>query len=524
MCSYPRINGQYACENDHLLNDILKGDWDFPGFVLTDYLANKSTVNSLNNGLDLDIFPGTFLQPPLVNAALAGNQVSPPPSTSTCAASCARCSRSASSTATPTPDDAKTIDADAHHTAAGEIEQQGIVLLKNDDALLPLDAAKVGKVAVIGPEADAIKNGGGSSAINSFKKTTVAQRAERAARRPRRLRRRQRRRARPRPSRKGADVAVVVVGDQMTEGKDKSCMTLSCDQPDGIDREALIAAVAAANPRTVVVLQSGGPVETPWRDSVPAILEAWFPGDAGGAAVDRVLFGDAEPGGRLPATFPKSYADEPTAGDPEKYPGVGEVVKYKEDVLIGYRWFDEQDKDVAFPFGFGLTYTTFSYKGLRLEPSADATEAVVSVRVKNTGKRAGSAVPQLYVGMPEPDASTVQPPWQLKGFDKVLLQPGKARRVRFTLDDRAFSYWAGERLARRAGLLPDRRRRALARPAAPGCRRPRRRVRGRAAAPRVGEGRARRVAPSASTCRARSSAPASGWRDSGSGPCAARAG
>ncbi len=442
MCSYPRINGQYACENDHLLNDILKGDWDFPGFVLTDYLANKSTANSLNNGLDLDIFPGTFLQPPLVNAALAASQVSP----ATIDEHVRRQLRTLFAFGffdrDAYADDAKTIDVDAHHAAAGEIEQQGIVLLKNDKALLPLDTAGAGTVAVIGPEADAIKNGGGSSAIDSFRRTTVLS-ALTARLGDRVVSDDGSDAARAASVAKGAGTAIVVVGDQMTEGRDKTCMTLSCDQADGIDREALISAVAAANPRTVVVLQSGGPVETPWRDAVPAILEAWFPGDAGGAAVDRVLFGDTEPGGRLPATFPKSYADEPTAGDDEAYPGVGEVVKYKEDVLIGYRWFDEQGKDVAFPFGYGLTYTTFSYKGLRLEPSADASSVVVSVRVRNTGKRAGSAVPQLYVGMPEPDASTVQPPWQLKGFDKLQLEPGKARRVRFTLDDRAFSYWAG---------------------------------------------------------------------------------
>ena len=220
-------------------------------------------------------------------------------------------------------------------------------------------------------------------------------------------------------------------------------MTLSCDQPDGIDREALISAVAKANPRTVVVLQSGGPVVTPWRGEVAAILEAWFPGDNGGGAVDRVLFGDVEPGGRLPATFPVAYEDEPTAGDPEAYPGIGEIVRYKEDVLIGYRWFDKQRKEVAYPFGFGLSYTTFAFSDLRLETSADATETVVSAVVKNTGARTGSAVPQVYVGMPEPNASTVQPPWQLKGFDKVALKPGESRRVRFALDDRAFSYWAG---------------------------------------------------------------------------------
>jgi hypothetical protein len=157
-----------------------------------------------------------------------------------------------------------------------------------------------------------------------------------------------------------------------------------------------------------------------------------------------VLFGDVDPGGRLPVTFPNSVDDLPTAGDPEKYPGVAEQVKYKEGVLVGYRWFDEMKKDVAFPFGFGLSYSTFAFSDLRLEPVAGA-DAKVSVLVRNTGKRAGTAVAQLYVGLPEPEPGVVQPPFALKGFEKVKLAAGASRRASFTLDERAFSYWAGTR-------------------------------------------------------------------------------
>jgi beta-glucosidase len=444
MCAYPRVNGQYACENAHLLEDVLKGEWGFDGFVLTDYGANKSTANALNNGLDLDIWPSVAFQPPLVSAALAAGQVS----MATVDEHVRRQLRTLFAYGffdrAAYADDTSQIDQEAHHRAAAAVEEQGIVLLKNERSLLPLDASKVGKVALIGPEADALKDGGGSSAIDEFKTTTPRQAFE----------------AKLGVSRvafhdggdaaaaagvaRDADVAVVVVGDQMTEGKDKSCMTLSCDQPDGIDREALIEAVAAAQPNTVVLLQSGGPVLTPWRDRVPAIVEAWFPGQNGGTAMARVIFGDAEPGGRLPATFPVSEADLPTAGDPEKYPGVAETVHYKEGVLIGYRWFDEHRKPVAFPFGFGLTYTTFSFAGLRVEPAAGSGVRVSAV-VRNTGNRAGTAVPQLYVGMPEPRPGVVQPPFQLKGLSKVKLEPGESRRVAFTLDERAFSSWAGPR-------------------------------------------------------------------------------
>jgi beta-glucosidase len=228
----------------------------------------------------------------------------------------------------------------------------------------------------------------------------------------------------------------------MTEGADKACMGLNCSQIDGIDRDALIDAVAAAQRNTIVVLQSGGPVLTPWRERVRGLVEAWFPGQNGGTAMARVLFGEAEPSGRLPTTFPFSEVDQPTSGDPEAYPGVAETVQYKEGVLIGYRWFDEKRLGTAYPFGFGLSYTTFAFSELRLEASSSGT-VKVSALVRNTGQRAGTAVPQVYVGMPEPNAQTVQPPWQLKGFAKLRLDPGKSRRVTMTLDDRSFSYWAG---------------------------------------------------------------------------------
>jgi hypothetical protein len=175
-------------------------------------------------------------------------------------------------------------------------------------------------------------------------------------------------------------------------------------------------------------------VLTPWRDKVAGLLEAWYPGEEGGTAIARVLFGDVDPGGRLPATFPVREADEPVAGDPEKYPGVNETVQYKEGVLVGYRWFDEKGLDVAYPFGHGLSYTTFAYSGLRAGPDG------VSVTVTNTGRRAGTDVPQLYLGFPD-TKDAPEPPRQLKGFEKVSLEPGASRTVRFALDARSFSHW-----------------------------------------------------------------------------------
>jgi beta-glucosidase len=410
--------------------------------VLTDYGAAKSTNNSLNNGLDLDIWPAIAYQPPLVSAAVASGQAS----MATVDEHIRRQLRTLFAFGffdrDAYIDDTSQIDQDGHHAAAADVEQQGIVLLRNVDGILPLDAGRLRKVAVIGPEADRIKNGGGSSAIDAFRTTSPRQAIEAKLGADRVAYDNGSNRDAAAAAAREADVAIVVVGDQMTEGADKACMGLNCSQSDGIDRDALIDAVAAAQPNTIVLLQTGGPVLTPWREKVKGLVEAWFPGQNGGTAMARVLFGDAEPEGRLPTTFPLREEDLPTSGDPEAYPGVAETVRYKEGVLIGYRWFDEKQLGVAYPFGFGLSYTTFVVSGLQLLP-APGDDLKVSAVVRNSGARAGTAVPQVYVGMPEPSATLVQPPWQLKGFAKVRLDPGQSRRVTFTLDDRAFSYWAG---------------------------------------------------------------------------------
>jgi beta-glucosidase len=195
--------------------------------------------------------------------------------------------------------------------------------------------------------------------------------------------------------------------------------------------------VAAANPNTIVVLESGGPVLTPWRSQVKGLLEAWYPGEQGGAAIASVLFGDVDPSGHLLVTFPQSESDEPAAGDPGSYPGLLSET-YKEGVFVGYRWFDARNRAPAFPFGFGLSYTNFSYSNL--EVRSTGTGAVVSATITNRGARPGSAVPQLYLSLPS-TTGVPQPPAQLKGFDKVTLQPGMSAHIVFSVDKRALSYW-----------------------------------------------------------------------------------
>jgi beta-glucosidase len=225
-----------------------------------------------------------------------------------------------------------------------------------------------------------------------------------------------------------ADVAVVFANDVTSEGMDRSSLSLPGDQ------DQLIEAVAQANPRTVVVLHTASAVLMPWRDQVAAIVEAWYPGQQSGQAITKTLFGDVDPSGRLPVTFPASDTQGPTANDPSRYPGIDNVAQYSEGLQVGYRWFDANNQRPLFPFGYGLSYTTFSLGGLHVIRRGDGTYDAI-VRVRNTGWRAGADVVELYVGDP---SSTGEPPRQLKAFQKVYLYPGESRTIRLRLDPSSF--------------------------------------------------------------------------------------
>jgi beta-glucosidase len=451
MCAYNRVNGQYACENEHLLEGVLKGDWGFDGYVLADYGAGRNTANSLNNGLDFEPWPGVIYGPTQVTLALTTGQSSEAAVDDHVRRILRTLFAYGFFDRDAYPYDDNRIDKQGHAVAARRIEEAGIVLMKNT-GVLPLRRGRVRSLALIGEDADRFKSGGGSSEVTPFSFTTPKQGIERrAAAAAVEVRYDTGENEQQAATVAGsADVAVVVVADTSSEGTDKRCMALRCDRRDGRDPDQLIARVAAANPRTIVVLETGAPVLTPWRDEVEALLEIWYPGVEGGAALARVLFGDIDPGGRLPATFPGSEDDYPYAGDREAYPGVAERVRYKEGVFVGYRWFDERRLQPAFPFGHGLSYARFRFRGLRIRRAPRRARSSqlggrplyrVSMVARNVGRRRGVVVPQLYLGLPEPSASVQQPPRALKGFAKLTLRPRRSRRVSFDLDSRALSYF-----------------------------------------------------------------------------------
>jgi beta-glucosidase len=420
MCAKNQVNDAFSCENKELLTDILKGAWGFDGFVVSDFNSCHNTLNCANNGMDFELPTAKFFGDALKQAVLAG-QVSEATLDDHVHRILATMFRFG---IVDRPQTTSPIDATRDGAVSRQIAEQAAVLLKNDHATLPLDAGAVGSVAVIGPYAGAAKSGGGGSShalplytvnpVDGIKNrvpgatvsyadgSDLATAAATAA---------------------AADVAVVMVGDDEAEGKDRPNLSLAGNQ------DALVAAVAAANPRTVVVLKSGAPVLMPWLDKVPAVLESWYPGEEDGNVVAALLFGDVNPGGKLPVTFPSAEGQSPA-------PGPGATVTYSEGVFVGYRHYDEDGITPLFPFGYGLSYTSFRVSHLSVHGDS------VTVDVTNTGHRTGSEVVQVYVGHPT-DSAVPEPPHQLAAFDKVTLAPGQTRRVQLHLDRQAFAYWAG---------------------------------------------------------------------------------
>jgi beta-glucosidase len=448
MCSYNRVFGTYACENDYLLNEVLKKDWGFKGYVMSDWGATHSTVQAANNGLDrqsgqeFDKSPyfGGALEEAVKNGYVSEARLDD------MATRIVRAMFAKGVVDNPVAQGGN-IDFAKNGAVSRATAEEGMVLLKNDNKVLPL-SKDVKTIAIIGGHADVgVLSGGGSSQVYPvggnavpglepkiwpgpvvyypssplraikalapnakvvYDDGTDPARAARVAAQ--------------------ADVALVFATQWIGEANDATSLAL----PD--NQDTLIDNVAGANPRTVVVLETGGPVAMPWVSKTPAVLEAWYPGTSGGEAIARVLFGAVNPSGHLPATFPVSEQQLPRPkldGDP-KQPEQRFTVDYtKEGAAIGYKWFDQKGLTPLFPFGHGLSYTTFSYSGLASQVKDGRLH--VRFKVTNTGNVAGKDVPQVYIS---PLAAKWEAPKRLAAWDKVALQPGESKEVDVAVEPR----------------------------------------------------------------------------------------
>ena len=440
MCSYNKVNGTFASEHHYLLTEILKNEWGFEGLVVSDWGAVRDRVAALKGGLDLEMpGPQDRRVKAVVEAVRSGKLEEAVLDESV------RRILNIVFKAKETPKNG-TFDVEAHHELARKIASEGMVLLKNN-GLLPLEGQQ--HIAVIGRAAEnAHFQGGGSSHIhptkvavpfkelqsqagnaeltyaegyptdNSFRQELIDQAVMLA---------------------QSADVAVLYIAlptFKESEGYDRKDLDLTAQQV------ALIKAVSRVQPNTVVVLNNGAPVVmSEWIDGVAAVLEGWMMGQAGGVAIADVLFGKVNPSGKLAETFPLKLSDTPSHLN---WPGGAGAVHYGEGLFIGYRYYDAKEVPVLFPFGHGLSYTTFSYSNAKVSARnfKDVHGLTVTVDVTNTGKVAGREIVQLYVH--DHESGLVRPEKELKGFAKVELLPGETRSVSIQLDFRAFAYYHPE--------------------------------------------------------------------------------
>ncbi len=442
MCAYNKVNGDYSCENDYLLNQVLKKEWAFPGWVLSDWGGTHSTNKAALAGLDQEMPGDRFFGAPLEKAvdsrevpeARLNDMVH-------------RILRSMFACGVvDNPPVRSVVDPFQGLEDAQHIAEESIVLLKNEGGVLPLNTARVQSIALIGSHADVgVLSGGGSAQVDPPGGDAVTGKKGGAAwmhpawfpSSPLKYIRAQA------PGRvveyndgtdtaaaaklaKASQLAIVFVNQFMSEGRDAATLSLPGDQ------DGLVEAVAAANPNTIVVIESGGPVSMPWIANVRGVLEAWYPGIGGAQALARILFGEVNPSAKLPVSFAKSDADLPhpqvigidlkPAGHPPAFD-----VQYSEGLKVGYKWFEAEHKEPLFPFGYGLSYTTFAYSGL----TADGSAHTVSFTVKNTGKRAGTEIAQVYAMLP---AAAGEPFKRLVAWQRVPLKPGESKTVTMALE------------------------------------------------------------------------------------------
>lgn len=432
MCAYNKINGTYCSDNKYLLREVLREEWGYNGVVVTDWGAMNDRTAAFEAGTDLEMPGGASYFDQEVIAAVKGGHLSEQRIDEAVDRILTLIFR-----AEGNRNREITTDVEVHHELARRTAAESAVLLKNQDNILPLGKSK--RIAIIGSMAKKIRyQGSGSSHINPTKITTVidgldlynadytfspgcnedgssddtllnnaVQEAE------------------------NCDVAIVFAGlpdHYESEGFDRATLSM----PDGHNR--LIQAVARANPNTVVVLMAGSAITMPWLSEVKAVLHMHLPGQAGGLAAADLLFGAANPSGKLAETYPLSYGDVPSSGF---YEEGGRQAQYREGVFVGYRYYDSAGVEVCFPFGHGLSYTSFHYA--QMEVATNKDHVAVSVLVSNTGSLPGGEVVQLYVS--DMQRGVPRPQKELKGFHKVFIDPGESKRVTFTLDNRAFAYY-----------------------------------------------------------------------------------
>ncbi len=450
MCSYNAVNGDFACENKYLLTEVLKKGWGFKGFVVSDWGGTHSTVKASAAGLDNEEPMDEFFGEKLKEAVQAGKV--PMAELDDHVRRMLRSEFACGIIDYPVKKGV--VDVEGGFETARRLAEQSTVLLKNKNGVLPLDRAKVHSIAIIGAHADtSMISGGGSAQVDppgrpgakwqehiwfptsplkavSAKVPGARVQFDSSANRESAV-----------ELAKKSEVAIVFAHQWASEGMDLPNLSLPENQ------DGLIEQVAAANPQTIVVLETGTAVTMPWLDRVSGVVEAWYAGSKGADAVTGILFGDVNPSAKLPMTFPRGEDDLPHPQLVAPPPGakeVGEGMKtgdakplfsatYDEGVKTGYKWYDAEKKTVLFPFGFGLSYTAYSYSGLRVVPGKEMN---VSFMVKNTGSRVGVEIAEVYAALP---ASAGEPPKRLVGWSRVKLNPGESREVSVSVDPKYLS-------------------------------------------------------------------------------------
>jgi beta-glucosidase len=461
MCSYNRVNGDYACENDYTLNEVLKKDWGFKGFVLSDWGGTHSTVKAAMAGLDMEQPGDKYFGEPLKQAVMDGKV--PQARLDDMVHRIVR--EMFANGVIDHPPVRRVVDPFKGRDDAKKIEEESIVLLKDEGGILPLTAGAGKTIAIIGGHADeSVLSGGGSAQVDAPGGTAGGSKWGEPVYFPSSPMRYVKEQAgdgatirfdagtdleHAAKTAASAQVAIVFVTQWMSEGMDRPTSSLPMNQ------DALVDAVAKANPNTIVVLETGGPVTMPWSAKVKGIVEAWYPGIGGGEAIANVLYGRVNASGKLPVTFAEKDSDLPhpqvtglTAKTSNNGMDAGAdfgeqaknfTVDYNtEGMLVGYKWFEVKDKTPLFPFGFGLSYTSFAYSGLKVTPDAQS----VSFEVKNTGARAGDEIAEVYVTMPK---SAGEPFRKLAGFVRVPLAAGASEAVTVKLQPRVLEVFSVEK-------------------------------------------------------------------------------